>query len=97
MPRDALALNRTDPRAFEYFFAQSTSDIVEGRYASELKFEAALRLAALHITQYCLSKENLKVSLKSVEYVLYFHLFMFWFETIICDNVFYFGAGKVRV
>ena len=70
---------------------------MEGRYASELKFEAALRLAALHITQYCLSKENLKVSLKSVEYVLYFHLFMFWFETTICDNVFYFGAGKVRV
>ena len=41
--------------------------MVEGRYASELKYDVALRLAALQIQQHCLTNNNSKISLKLVE------------------------------
>ena len=38
-----------------FFFFQCCNDVVQERFAPELKYELALRLAALHIHQHAVS------------------------------------------
>ena len=55
VPPDAYDLLRTDSVAFEYLYVQCCNDVVQERFAPELKYELALRLAALHIHQHAVS------------------------------------------
>ena len=41
--------------AFEYLYVQCCNDVTQERFAPELKYELALRLAALHIHQHAVS------------------------------------------
>uniref|UniRef100_T1IM82 FERM domain-containing protein n=1 Tax=Strigamia maritima TaxID=126957 RepID=T1IM82_STRMM len=68
VPKDAYDLLRTDPVSFEYLYVQCCNDVVQERFAPELKYDIALRLAALHIQQHALTN-NLqgKLSVKSIE------------------------------
>jgi len=55
VPVDAYELLRSDPMSFEYLYVQCCNDVVHERFAPELKYEIALRLAALHIHQHVVS------------------------------------------
>ena len=55
VPADAYELLRTDSVAFEYLYVQCCNDVTQERFAPELKYELALRLAALHIHQHAVS------------------------------------------
>ncbi|CAJ0941481.1 unnamed protein product, partial [Mesorhabditis belari] len=71
VPSDASQLLQNDPRAFEYFYSQCVNDVVQGRFAYEMRYEACIRLAALHIQQICLTtgccfREG-RISLRRVE------------------------------
>ncbi|KAK7803201.1 hypothetical protein U0070_003626, partial [Myodes glareolus] len=59
VPKDPIDLLRRDPVAFEYLYVQSCNDVVQERFGPELKYDIALRLAALTNTQ--------KISLKYIE------------------------------
>ncbi|XP_076008593.1 FERM and PDZ domain-containing protein 4-like [Genypterus blacodes] len=68
VPRDPVELLRRDAVAFEYLYVQSCNDVVLERFGSELKYDAALRLAALQM--YILTvttKQTQKVSLKYIQ------------------------------
>ncbi|XP_064636403.1 uncharacterized protein LOC135493223 isoform X2 [Lineus longissimus] len=68
VPKDAYDLVNKDTTGFEYFYRQCCNDVVHERFASELKYDVALRLAALHIQQHALSKNITgKLSIKSIE------------------------------
>ena len=72
MPKDISELLVTDPVSFEYFYAQSCNDIVQERFAPELKYEIALRLSALHLLQHALTtgmvtNASSKVNVKAIE------------------------------
>ena len=66
---DAYDLLRQDSVAFEYLYVQCCNDVVQERFAPELKYDVALRLAALHIHQHAVSTNGAmaKVNLKSIE------------------------------
>ncbi|XP_051506272.1 FERM and PDZ domain-containing protein 4-like [Myxocyprinus asiaticus] len=49
IPRDPVDLMQDDPVAFEYLFQQSVGDVLQERYAIEMKCNTALRLATLHM------------------------------------------------
>ncbi|KFP26664.1 FERM and PDZ domain-containing protein 1, partial [Colius striatus] len=68
VPRDPLDLLQEDPVAFEYLYLQSCSDVLQERFAVEMKCSVALRLAALHIQEriYACAQPH-KVSLKYIE------------------------------
>ncbi|KAG9486571.1 hypothetical protein GDO78_006766 [Eleutherodactylus coqui] len=51
VPKDPLDLLQEDPVAFEYLYLQSCSDVLQERFAVEMKCSVALRLAALHIQE----------------------------------------------
>lgn len=51
-PRELLSYSKDDPHGFEYFYQQCVNDFVDGRHM-EIRYEASLRLAALHIRQVC--------------------------------------------
>uniref|UniRef100_A0A087YEP4 FERM and PDZ domain containing 4 n=1 Tax=Poecilia formosa TaxID=48698 RepID=A0A087YEP4_POEFO len=68
MPRDPVELLRRDAVAFEYLYVQCCNDVVLERFGPELKYDAALRLAALQM--YILSmtaRQSQKVSLKYIQ------------------------------
>ncbi|XP_066562014.1 FERM and PDZ domain-containing protein 4 isoform X3 [Amia ocellicauda] len=68
VPKDPIDLLRRDAVAFEYLYVQSCNDVVQERFGSELKYDTALRLAALQM--YILTvttKQTQKVSLKYIE------------------------------
>ncbi|NWR36962.1 FRPD1 protein, partial [Tachuris rubrigastra] len=67
-PKDPLDLLQEDPVAFEYLYLQSCSDVLQERFAVEMKCSLALRLAALHIQEriYACAQAQ-KVSLKYIE------------------------------
>uniref|UniRef100_A0AAY5KTS2 FERM and PDZ domain-containing protein 4 n=1 Tax=Esox lucius TaxID=8010 RepID=A0AAY5KTS2_ESOLU len=68
VPKDPVDLLRRDAVAFEYLYVQSCNDVVLERFGSELKYDTALRLAALQM--YILTvntKQSQKVSLKYIE------------------------------
>ncbi|VDO89283.1 unnamed protein product [Heligmosomoides polygyrus] len=71
IPKDIEALWLEDPRALDYYYQQCTADVVRGRYAFEMRYEACIRLAALHMQQVAvesnLLKENGHVSLTRLE------------------------------
>ncbi|XP_060619742.2 FERM and PDZ domain-containing protein 1 [Anolis sagrei] len=68
MPKDPLHLFQQDPVAFEYLFLQSCSDVLQERFAVEMKCSVALRLAALHIQERIITcAQPQKVSLKYIE------------------------------
>ena len=69
VPLDAYDLLRQDSVAFEYLYVQCCNDVVQERFAPELKYDVALRLAALHIHQHAVSTNGAmaKVNLKSIE------------------------------
>ncbi|NXN87858.1 FRPD1 protein, partial [Bombycilla garrulus] len=68
VPKDPLDLLQEDPVAFEYLYLQSCSDVLQERFAVEMKCSVALRLAALHIQEriYTCAQPQ-KVSLKYIE------------------------------
>ncbi|NXP51656.1 FRPD1 protein, partial [Heliornis fulica] len=68
VPRDPLDLLQKDSVAFEYLYLQSCSDVLQERFAVEMKCSVALRLAALHIQErvYACAQPQ-KVSLKYIE------------------------------
>ncbi|NWZ83369.1 FRPD1 protein, partial [Poecile atricapillus] len=68
IPKDPLDLLQEDPVAFEYLYLQSCSDVLQERFAVEMKCSVALRLAALHIQEriYACAHPH-KVSLKYIE------------------------------
>ncbi|XP_065108465.1 FERM and PDZ domain-containing protein 4 isoform X1 [Paramisgurnus dabryanus] len=68
LPKDPVDLLRRDAVAFDYLYVQSCKDVVQERYGSELKYDTALRLAALQMYILMLStKQTQKVSLKYIE------------------------------
>ncbi|XP_047475447.1 uncharacterized protein LOC125029539 isoform X5 [Penaeus chinensis] len=68
VPRDAYDLLRKDSMAFEYLYLQCCNDVIQERFAPELQFDVALRLAALHIQQHALTNNMAaKVSVKTIE------------------------------
>ncbi|XP_010281866.1 PREDICTED: FERM and PDZ domain-containing protein 1-like, partial [Phaethon lepturus] len=68
VPKDPLDLLHEDPIAFEYLYLQSCSDVLQERFAVEMKCSVALRLAALHIQErICACAQPQKVSLKYIE------------------------------
>ncbi|NXA54837.1 FRPD1 protein, partial [Nothocercus julius] len=68
IPKDPLDLLQEDPVAFEYLYLQSCSDVLQERFAVEMKCSVALRLAALHIQEriYTCAHPQ-KMSLKYIE------------------------------
>ncbi|XP_065352371.1 FERM and PDZ domain-containing protein 4 isoform X1 [Cloeon dipterum] len=68
VPSEPEALLHRDPVAFEYLYLQCCNDVVQERFAPELKYETALRLAALHIQQHAMAN-NLqgKLGAKNIE------------------------------
>ncbi|KAK7869046.1 hypothetical protein R5R35_002991 [Gryllus longicercus] len=68
VPKDACDLAQRDLVAFEYLYMQCCNDVVQERYAPELKYDIALRLAALHIHQHAISNNMTgKVTVKAIE------------------------------
>ncbi|NWH99611.1 FRPD1 protein, partial [Tichodroma muraria] len=68
VPKDPLDLLQEDPVAFEYLYLQSCSDVLQERFAVEMKCSVALRLAALHIQERIYAcAQTQKVSLKYIE------------------------------
>ncbi|VVC42556.1 Hypothetical protein CINCED_3A019130 [Cinara cedri] len=69
VPRDACDLAQKDLNAFEYLYLQCCNDVVQERYAPELKYDIALRLAALHIHQHAMANNipYCKVTVKAIE------------------------------
>ncbi|NWZ14601.1 FRPD1 protein, partial [Agelaius phoeniceus] len=68
IPRDPSDLLQEDPVAFEYLYQQSCSDVLQERFAVEMKCSVALRLAALHIQETISTcAQPQKVSLKYIE------------------------------
>ncbi|XP_030621591.1 uncharacterized protein frmpd1b [Chanos chanos] len=67
IPRDPLDLMQDDPMAFEYLFQQSVGDVLQERFAVEMKCNTALRLAALHMHERLAScGQTQRASLKSI-------------------------------
>uniref|UniRef100_A0A669QEW5 FERM and PDZ domain containing 1 n=1 Tax=Phasianus colchicus TaxID=9054 RepID=A0A669QEW5_PHACC len=68
VPKDPVDLLQEDPVAFEYLYLQSCSDVLQERFAVEMKCSMALRLAALQIQEriYTCALPQ-KVSLKYIE------------------------------
>ncbi|XP_050798983.1 FERM and PDZ domain-containing protein 1 [Gopherus flavomarginatus] len=68
IPKDPLDLLQEDPVTFEYLYLQSCSDVLQERFAVEMKCSMALRLAALHIQEriYACAQPQ-KVSFKYIE------------------------------
>ncbi|XP_053558686.1 FERM and PDZ domain-containing protein 1 [Bombina bombina] len=68
VPKDPLDLLQEDPVAFEYLYLQSCSDVLQERFAVEMKCSVALRLAALHIQERIYScGQPQKISFKYIE------------------------------
>ncbi|XP_063233819.1 uncharacterized protein LOC134537383 isoform X2 [Bacillus rossius redtenbacheri] len=68
VPKDACDLAQRDMVAFEYLYMQCCNDVVQERYAPELKYDIALRLAALNIHQHAISNNMAgKITVKAIE------------------------------
>nr|XP_046261422.1 FERM and PDZ domain-containing protein 1 isoform X2 [Scatophagus argus] len=66
IPRDPTDLLQDDPSAFEYLFLQSVGDVLQERFAVEMKCNTALRLAALHMHERLDSCGQTRTSIKSI-------------------------------
>ncbi|XP_018407923.1 PREDICTED: FERM and PDZ domain-containing protein 1 [Nanorana parkeri] len=68
VPKDPFELLQEDPVAFEYLYLQSCSDVLQERFAMEMKCSVALRLAALHIQERIHTcGQSQKISFKYIE------------------------------
>ncbi|XP_061685351.1 FERM and PDZ domain-containing protein 1 [Syngnathoides biaculeatus] len=70
IPKLPETLLQDDPTAFEYFYLQGVNDVLQERFAVEMRCNTALRLAALHIQERLAScglspKTNLKIVTKT--------------------------------
>ncbi|XP_053183190.1 FERM and PDZ domain-containing protein 1-like [Scomber japonicus] len=70
MPKTLQTLLQDDPTAFEYLYLQGVNDVLQERFAVEMRCNTALRLAALHIQERLAScgqspKTNLKIITKT--------------------------------
>nr|XP_046259002.1 FERM and PDZ domain-containing protein 1 [Scatophagus argus] len=66
MPKSLQTLLQEDPTAFVYLYQQGVNDVLQERFAVEMRCNTALRLAALHIQERLAScgqspKTNLKI------------------------------------
>lgn len=50
-----------------FLYFQCCNDVINERFASELKYDVALRLASLHIQEHAFQNNLSKVTLKNVE------------------------------
>ncbi|CAN9514967.1 unnamed protein product [Ophioblennius macclurei] len=66
IPRDPVDMLQDDPSAFEYLFLQSVGDVLQERFAVEMKCNTALRLAALHMHERLDSCGQTRASVKSI-------------------------------
>ncbi|XP_054647791.1 FERM and PDZ domain-containing protein 1 isoform X2 [Dunckerocampus dactyliophorus] len=66
IPRDPMDLQQDDPFAFEYLFLQSVGDVLQERFAVEMKCNTALRLAALHMHERLDSCGLTRTSIKAI-------------------------------
>ncbi|XP_041846031.1 FERM and PDZ domain-containing protein 1 isoform X2 [Melanotaenia boesemani] len=66
IPKDPMDLLQDDPSAFEYLFLQSVGDVLQERFAVEMKCNTALRLAALHMHERLDSCGQTRASMKSI-------------------------------
>ncbi|XP_029297487.1 FERM and PDZ domain-containing protein 1 isoform X2 [Cottoperca gobio] len=66
IPRDPMDLLQDDPSTFEYLFLQSVGDVLQERFAVEMKCNTALRLAALHMHERLDSCGQTRASMKSI-------------------------------
>ncbi|XP_028831716.1 FERM and PDZ domain-containing protein 1 isoform X2 [Denticeps clupeoides] len=67
VPRNHQDMLEDDPVAFEYLYLQCVSDVLQERFAVEMKCNTALRLAALHIQERLASSgQSPKTPLKTV-------------------------------
>ncbi|XP_069577439.1 FERM and PDZ domain-containing protein 1 isoform X1 [Brachyistius frenatus] len=66
IPRDPMDLLQDDPSSFEYLFSQSVGDVLQERFAVEMKCNTALRLAALHMHERLDSCGQTRTSIKSI-------------------------------
>ncbi|KAK2817940.1 hypothetical protein Q7C36_021873 [Tachysurus vachellii] len=68
VPKDPVDLLRRDVVAFEYLYVQSCNDVVRERFGPEVKYDAALRLAALQMYILCLTtRPTQKFSMKYIQ------------------------------
>ncbi|XP_053333506.1 FERM and PDZ domain-containing protein 4-like isoform X2 [Clarias gariepinus] len=67
VPKDPVDLLRRDAVAFEYLYVQCCNDVVRERFGPELKYDAALRLAALQM--YILSLTTRPTQKFSMKYI----------------------------
>ena len=69
MPTSAADLAQTDLAALDYLYIQCCNDVIQERFAPELHYDTALRLAALHIYQHALANNvpAAKLTVKTVE------------------------------
>ncbi|XP_033987192.1 FERM and PDZ domain-containing protein 1 [Trematomus bernacchii] len=70
LPKSLHTLLQEDPAAFEYLYLQGVNDVLQERFAIEMRCNTALRLAALHIQERLAScghsqKTNLKMITKT--------------------------------
>ncbi|XP_040002247.1 FERM and PDZ domain-containing protein 1 [Xiphias gladius] len=70
MPKNLQTLLQDDPTAFEYLYLQGVNDVLQERFAVEMRCNTALRLAALHIQERLATcgqspKTNLKIITKT--------------------------------
>lgn len=72
MPSSAAALAQRDLNALDYLYTQCCNDVIQERFAPELQYDTALRLAALHIYQHALANNIApsKLTIKVIEYVI---------------------------
>ncbi|KAB0790792.1 hypothetical protein PPYR_15302 [Photinus pyralis] len=69
VPSSAAALAQRDLAALDYLYTQCCNDVTQERFAPELQYDTALRLAALQIYQHALSNNisAAKLTVKTVE------------------------------
>ncbi|KAM3612211.1 uncharacterized protein V6R79_004695 [Siganus canaliculatus] len=66
IPRDPTELLQDDPSSFEYLFLQSVGDVLQERFAVEMKCNTALRLAALHMHERLDTCGQTRASIKTI-------------------------------
>ncbi|XP_056150495.1 FERM and PDZ domain-containing protein 1 [Lampris incognitus] len=66
IPRDPVEMLQDDTSAFEYLYLQSVGDVLQERFAVEMKCNTALRLAALHMHERLDSCGQTRASIKSI-------------------------------
>ncbi|KAM7389720.1 hypothetical protein PAMP_023682 [Pampus punctatissimus] len=73
IPRDPMDMLQDDTSAFEYHFLQSVGDVLQERFAVEMKCNTALRLAALHMHERLDSCGQTRASIKNITVTLLGH------------------------